>query len=231
MSLVQGKGSEIDFAPEVDLKKVFIRLKDGEDIPVRVLSINDYVEYKAHGSFEHKIYTQACVAPLGEDCPLCRAAKSGIEGFDALYPKKRYLFAFVDLTDGTTRVWDCSKNQAKDMLSQIKEYEDSLDEVAFKLKRTGNKTDTSYKLNPILKMKGAIADKFHEFDDADEVPVDFFEAVLKPRSTNFMKTILQEAGFPVLKFYPDFVPDNPTESTGTSESEGAPAPTDDDIPF
>lgn len=215
MSLITGKGNDINFGGNVDLKTVFIRLKDKDSVKVRVLGLTDYVEYKAHSSFEHKVYTQPCVAPLGEECPNCVASKSGVEGFEGLYARKRYVFAFADLDKGQIRVWDCSKNQAKDLIAQIEEYADDINDIAFNFKRTGNKTDTSYKLNPILKMKGDDQEKFNAFDGV-EVNMEFFESVLVPRTRDLMIKVLDEAGFPVKEYFPDYTPEGeeaPTNNT------------------
>lgn len=220
MSLVTGKGNEINFNSNVDLKEVFIRLKDDESVKVRVLGLTDYVEYKAHSEFNLKVYTQPCIEPTGKPCPLCIASKSGVEGFDKLYPKKRYLFAFADIATGKLRVWDCSKAQAKDLISQIKEYKDDINDIAFNFKRTGNKTETSYKLNPILKMKGDDVDKFYAFDDV-EVELSFFESCLVPRTEQLMMDVLNDAGFPMNEYFPNYT---------KSGEEGAPN-TEDDMPF
>lgn len=224
MGLITGKGNEINFNGNVDLKTVFIRLKDKESVKVRVLGLVDYIEYKAHSSFAHKVYTQPCIAPTGEECPNCVASKSGIDGFDDLYARKRYLFAFADLDKGVLRVWDCSRNQAKDLQLQIEEYADDINDIAFNFKRTGSGTDTSYKLNPILKMKGDDQEKFDHFDGV-EVTMDFFESVLVPRTRDFMIKTLGEAGFPVKEYFPDYVPE------GEEAPENTAPPADGDIPF
>jgi hypothetical protein len=217
MSFISGKGSEINFN-DVDLKAVFIRLKDGESVKVRVLGLTDYIEYKAHSDFNNKVYTQPCIVPTGAVCPFCVASKAGIEEFKGLYAKKRYLFALADLNTGKIRVWDCSYGQAKDLLGQINEYKDDINEVAFNFKRTGAKKDTTYKLNPILKLKGDDIEKFHNFDDV-EVEIDFFESCLVPKSEQLIMDVLNDAGFPVIKHFPNFVAtaDKPAEGT-------APAP-------
>lgn len=206
MSLITAKGSEVTFNSKVDLKKVYIRLKENESVRVRVLGVTDYVEYKAHSDFSNRVYTQPCVEPLGNSCPLCVASKSGVEGFDGLYPKKRYLFAFADIDSGQLRVWDCSKGQAKDLLGQIKEYADDIADIAFNFKRTGNKTETSYKLNPILKMKGDDQEKFNKFDNV-KVEMSFFESVLIPRTEKMMLDILNDAGFPMIDYFPNYIAD------------------------
>lgn len=212
MSLISAKGSEVNFNSKVDLKKVFIRLKENEGVRVRVLGVTDYVEYKAHSDFGNKVYTQPCIEPLGTACPFCIASKSGVEGFDGLYPKKRYLFAFADIDSGELRVWDCSKGQAKDLLSQIKEYADDINDIAFNFKRTGQKTETSYKLNPILKMKGDDQEKFDKFNDV-KVEMSFYEAVLVPRSEQLMMDVLNDAGFPMMDFFPNYTKEVAGEGT------------------
>jgi len=211
MSLITKKGSEVNFMDSSDISKLYIRLKAGEGIKVRVLSAEDYVEYKAHNSFAHKIYPQPCIAPEGKDCPLCIASKSGEDGFDALYPKRRYIFAFGDIETGEIKFWDCSRSQAKDVLSQIEDYSDALGEVAFTFKRTGSGKDTSYKLNPILKLKGDLVEKFHAFDDK-EVTLDLFESVLIPKPEKLMLELLYSAGFPMDKYFPDFVHEEPEDT-------------------
>ena len=58
----------------IDFKKVFIKLKDGESVKVRLLGAEDYVEYLAHGSFAKGIFTQPCIRVTGESCALCDAS-------------------------------------------------------------------------------------------------------------------------------------------------------------
>lgn len=219
MSLISGKGSDINFNDKVDLKEVFIRLKDGESVKVRLLGTTDYIEYKAHSDYNNKVYTQPCIAPLGTDCPFCTAGKSGQEEFKGLYAKKRYLFAFADVTTGKLRVWDCSFGQAKDLLSQIADYKDDINEIMFNFKRTGSSKDTSYKLNPVLKMKGDEVEKFHAFD-GQTVDMAFFESCLVPKSEQLMKDILNDAGFPVKDHYPDYVPTS-EQTEGTADETSA----------
>ena len=231
MGLVSAKGSDINLNNNVDLKKVFIRLKDGGSEKVRVLGLTDYVEYVAHTEFNLGIYTQPCIAPTGKPCPLCIASKATEEGFDKLYARKRYLFAFACLETGDLKVWECSKGQAKDLLGQIAEYAEDITEVAFNFKRTGTSTETSYKLNPILKMKGNDAENFHNFDDT-EVEMAFFESVLVPRSEDMLIDILGKAGLPLAKYFPEYKPEvaptAPADTTTTSER----TPIDDgEIPF
>jgi len=207
----------------VDLKTAYIRLKEGESVRVRVLGLTDYVEYKAHGDFNLGIYTQPCITPqTGELDPLCIASKSGVEGFEKLAPKKRYIFALYDIDMKAVRFWDCSKTQATKMIDDIEEYKESIldgDVLAFNFKRTGNKTETVYSLNPILKLD----EKGKEgFASADEVQVEMkdFEAVLIPRTVEQQIEALKQAGFPVDEYFN-------AESITDTDIEGDVDPTDD----
>jgi hypothetical protein len=196
----------------VDLSKVRINLKSGQSRKVRILGLNDYVEYKAHSSFNHKIYTQPCIEVLGKECPLCTASKSGIEEFEALRPKKRYVFAFGDMETGTTMIVDVSKGQAKKLISAIEEYKDEIDELAFNLKKEGEKTETAYLLNPIIKMKGYDQEQFDALDGI-VVTDEFFSTVLNPRTEELMVKVLHEANFPVA----DFGMELPEEENGADK--------------
>lgn len=185
----------------VDLKTAYIRLKENESVRVRVLGVTDYAEYKSHGEFNLGIFNQPCRTPLdGELDPMCIAANSGIEGFDKLKAKKRYIFALYDIDMGQLRYWDASKAQATKMIGDIEEYADNLADIAFNFKRTGTKTDTVYSLNPILKLdeKGKDA-----FEAAAELKVEMkdFESVLIPRTVQQQIEILKQAGFPVEEYF------------------------------
>lgn len=209
MSIITAKGSQVAEnvnKTNIDFKKVFIRLKDGESVKVRLLGVQDYVEYKAHANgFNIGVYTQPCIAPTGVECPLCTAHKSGIEEFEqALKPSYRYLVAMADIESGELRVWDCSKKQLKTFISQLEEYKEIIedgDELAFTFKRTGNKTDTSYTLSPILKLNNTLKEGYAKFD-GQEVEISFFEQVLQPRSEKMMVSVLKEAGFPTDQYFP-----------------------------
>lgn len=202
----------------VDLKTAYIRLKENESVRVRVLGLTDYVEYKAHGDFNLGIYTQPCITPMtGEIDPLCVASKSGIEGFEKLSPKKRYIFGLYDLDMGQIRYWDASKTQATKMISDIEEYSQDLSEIAFNFKRQGTKTETVFSLNPILRLdaKGKEA-----FEAANDVTVEManFESVLIPRTAEQQIEILKQAGFPVEDFFSAKKDDvEPTDVTGEED--------------
>jgi hypothetical protein len=203
MSLIVAKGQkakENANKTNIDLKKVYLRLKDNQSHKVRLLGTEDYVQYKAHGAFELGIYNQPCVAPAGKECPLCVAYEKGGEKFKSLAPKNRYVFVFGSLERaGELVAIDVSKGQAKKLISDIEEYASVVEDgdvIGFTLKRTGEKADTSYSLNPIIKMTAEDKEAFAKLD-GKSVNLDFFEQILQPRSPELQAKILKEAGFDV----------------------------------
>jgi hypothetical protein len=207
MSLFTATGNEAKESASrknVDLKTAYIRLKENESVRVRVLGITDYVEYKAHGEFNLGIYNTPCLTPqTGELDPFCVASKSGVKDFEKLVPKKRYIFALYDIDMKTVRFWDASKTQATKMIGDIEEYKESIldgDVLAFNFKRTGQKTETVYSLNPILKLDEKGKEGFATGDDV-KVELKDFEAVLIPKSAEQQIALLKEAGFPVEEYF------------------------------
>lgn len=224
MGLVTKRGLEVKEAvnkDSIDLKKVFIRLKDGQSIKVRLLGIQDYVQYRAHANgFSFGIYSQPCLAPTGVECPLCKAYEHDKEAYKDLRPSNKYLVAMADLEEGMVRVWDCSKNQLKNLIAQISEYEEDIaagEEMMFTFKRTGTKTSTTYTLSPIInkKQRADLEDNYHKFDDM-VVEDSFFEGCLVPRSESIIMNALKQAGLPVETIFPDYVFEEATE-TGSVE--------------
>ncbi len=205
MSVVTARGRAVKESvnkkqnQNIDLNKVFIHLKDGDSVRVRILSEEDYVEYLAHGDYNLGIYTQPCITSDGQKCAHCEAANSGVEGFEKHYAKKRYLFAVADIDENMVRVFDATKGQAKGLMDSIESYSESIGEVAFTLKRTGTKTETKYTLAPILKLKPADKEKFDSFEKHN-VEDAFFETVLQARTREQQIEELQRAGFPVQRF-------------------------------
>lgn len=215
-SMFTARGQEAKASAEkgkVDLKKAYLRMKSGDSVKVRIMSAFDYVEYLAHSSFTHKVYTQPCVSVIGKECPLCSASKSGVEGFDVLYPRKRYLFIFADMTTGELRALDVSKNQAKQLIAGIEEYKDDLDTLAFNLKKTGEGTNTGYTLNPIIKMKGNDQEQFDACEGL-EVTDEYLNTVLTPRTPELQVKTLKEAGFPTEEFFPHIMIETDSKESG-----------------
>ncbi|PEF03551.1 hypothetical protein COM97_26445 [Bacillus thuringiensis] len=193
---------------KIDLKKAYIRLKEDESVRVRLLGQFDYVEYLAVGDFNLGIYTQPSLRPLGERDAFDEVQEivrplpddHELADFKRLYAKQRYIFAFADIDSGELRFFDASKGQAKKLIKQIEEYKEDLGEIAFNFKRTGQKTETSYALNPILRLKGDDQAKFDKFEGevvADEV----FNSVLVPRTYEQQLESLEKAGFPVKEYF------------------------------
>ena len=224
MGLISKKGKDVLAEvnkEDIDLKKVYIRLKDGDSVRVRLLSADDYVQYRAHSNgFSFGIYTQPCTAPAGEECPLCKAYESNKEEYKDLRPSNRYLIAMADLDEGAIRVWDASKSQLKGLISQIEEYremiEDPDEEIMFTFKRTGTKTSTTYTLAPIMnkKVKADLSESYHKFDGVT-VEDNFFESVLVPRPKDLIVKTLKQAGLDTDTLFPDvIITDDATEIDG-----------------
>lgn len=211
MSVITAKGTEAKENANknnLDLKKIFLRLKEGQSHKVKLLGLEDYVEFNSAGDYNLGIYSQ----PITEASPLLVAHAKGGEKFKSLYKKSRYVFIFGSLETGELVAWECSKTQAKKMLSDIEDYvedEEGTDTIAFNLKRTGDKTDTVYSLMPI--MKKLPAPEQEKFDALKGVKVepDFYEAILQPKDDKFLAQLLQEAGFDVATHLPhiDLAPD------------------------
>lgn len=225
MSLFTAKGQEAKESAtkkNLDLSKVFIRLKDGESVRVRLVDVTATTvgEYKSHSDYNKGIYTAPCIAPMGVECPYCVASNSGLEGWDTFYARKRYLIVFKDIDTQAIRVWDASKQQGEAMLKLMEEYAESIDEMAFTFKRTGaGASDTSYNLIPILKLKPEDKEKFNLVGEV-EVPGDFLESVLIPRTREQMIENLKTAGFPTA----DFFPESQGEATEQNEEPGEEPP-------
>ena len=212
MSIIMGRGEEAKKAIEsnggsLDLKKAFIRLKAGQSIRVRLLTKFDYVAYKAHGHYTNGIFTQPCIKVAGDRCLLCEAANydgdlvekddKGKSVWNSMYAKKRVLFAFVDLDEDMLRVFDATKNQADGLIATIDEYADDLGSIAFTFKRTGERNETTYSLNPIMPKRMAEVQEVFDKWDGKEVSDEIFLEALQARTTEEQAKELQKAGFPV----------------------------------
>lgn len=236
MGVITKRGQEAKVSAnteKIDFKKVYIRLKDGESVRVRVPNASEFVEYNSHGSFDLNIYTQPCILPTGSRCAFDEAVKyvdeQGVTKDDVehelykfrnLYAKPRYLFAFYDIDEKTVRLFDASKEQARKIMSDIEEYSDSLEELAFNFKRSGTSSSTTYGLSPILKLKAEDKAKFEEF--SGEVDPQLYENALNPRTFEQQIEELRQAGFPVHSVFADVLDDEevvPIEYEATDGTE------------
>lgn len=237
MGLISAKGNEaVQSAGKstVDLSEIMIRLKDKEAVKVRLLSAEDFVEYEAISEFSLGVYTQPSREPLGEKDYFIEAgklAKQKAEGvdekFEKLYPRKRYLIAMADIGTGKLRAWDCSKSQFNNFVAQLEEYKELIEDgeqIVFNFKRSGNSTDTTYTLQPVMK-KLTAAEK-EAYDSFDEVVADieFFESLLQTRTPKLQVSVLKEKGFPVEKYFPEV-------DISEESAEGAEKPADEASPL
>lgn len=208
---------------KLDYKKIKINKdlkKAGDSIRVRLLSNEDYTTYEAHGSFDKGIWNTPCIDPEGtgeKRCLHCEASK--LEKFKDLKATTRFLFAFYDIDMELVRYIDVSYGQGGTLMDDIEEYEESINDVAFVLKRQGEGTKTAYKLSPILKLKG---DDQGKFDKAEGVAVEdnFFEKALYIKSTNQMAIDLENAGVDVEGKLGYEIQDEQNENNNTNEGEG-----------
>lgn len=236
MSLITATGQQaFDSATKknVDLKKVYIRLKDGESVRVRLLGVSDTSvgEFKAHGDFNKGIYTAPCIEPMGVECPYCVASNSGVEGWDTFYARKRYLILFLDIDAQAVRVWDASKQQGEAMLKLMEEYSESIDDMAFTFKRTGaGASDTSYNLIPILKLNAEGKELFEKAGEI-EIPVNFFDTVLIPRTREQMIENLKKADFPVEDFFGDIKAESKEETSSPDLDKQSTEVSEEELPF
>jgi hypothetical protein len=210
MSVFTGKGKGIkeqmknrkkaSEGEKLDYKKIKINKdlkKAGDSIRVRVLSNEDFTTYEAHGSFEKGIWTTPCIDPKGtgeQRCLMCEASKH--ESHKDLKSSTRFLFAFYDIDMEMIRYIDVSYGQGGTLMDDIEEYEESIGDVAFTLKRQGEGTKTAYKLSPILKLKGTDKEAFEKAEGL-QLEDNFFDKALYIKSTNQMAIDLENSGFDV----------------------------------
>ncbi|GAK00889.1 hypothetical protein [Geomicrobium sp. JCM 19055] len=189
---------------KVDFDKDYIKLKTDQSVRVKLMGTEDYVEFMQHNLFRdggNGILPQPCIEPLGKECAFCIASQSGVEGFDELRAKKRYLFAFYDIDNQQVRYFNASKNQGQKIMSTIEEYSEEVDEYAFKFVRTGEGTATSYDLNLIPKLKDEAGKEGFELAKEESVEIKDFEEMLIPRTYEQQIDQLRKAGFPVADYF------------------------------
>lgn len=232
MSLITAKGAQAKENAQkgnVDIKDIYLRLKDGESHLVRLLGPEDYVEYQAVGDYNNGIFNQPISGP---ESPLVIAHEKGSKAFEKLYTKARYVFVFASLETGKLVAFDASKGQAKALISTIEEYteEGEHKEFAFNFKRMGEKTDTTYSLNPKMRMKKDEKEAFDEFD-GKEVTIEYFESIIQPKTDKFLVKLLAEIDPTVVELFPDIdiSEDEDEEADGSEPIDNTDE--DEDLPF
>lgn len=185
---------------KIDFKKLYINLKDGESVNIKILGPDDVVEYRSHGDFTLGLFNQTCTKPAGKPCAFCEAVKyadeNKMDDWSQTYAKPRFLFAFYDLDMQAIRIFNATKNQAKTLLNSIQEYKEHLSSVSFKLSRSGNKTETVYSLAPQLTFKSP--ELKATFEAVEEVVTpETFENALIVRGYDSQVKLLGDLNFPV----------------------------------
>lgn len=185
-----GKGSKIGF----------IRLKSGQSVRVAFIadrSIPENIvfasaEYLNHRDFEKQVHSHPCLSVI-EDCHSC---EKGVPR------SKRFAIAFMLLDDyvngktkiaaGEVGVVDVSKKQYNAIKTAVKDYieDEAIFEMAFKLSKAGEGTDSTFAISPILKLKGDDASKV---EAAKEIVLDedFFENALRPKTNAQLRELLK----------------------------------------
>ncbi|RSL28786.1 hypothetical protein D7Z54_34640 [Salibacterium salarium] len=114
--------------------------------------------------------------------------------------KPKFIMGFHDLTSGTDIVVDLTKNQAMTVYQAILEYEDDLEDMAFKLSKQGESTSTTVTLNPIVNLTKGLSDKEREnFEAAKGKPFndELFDGVLYEMDEAEQIEALERTGFDV----------------------------------
>lgn len=196
------RGNEVKIVEKVDYKEMAINLKAGDSIKV-VVGLEDYVQYDAHNEFSLKIYPQSCLSLFDSsvECPYCKMAKLE-EGLKA---KQRMKFAFYVVDEKKIKFWDSSFTQGKKLMEQIKGYAEDIEYGSvFEFKRTGNGKETSYTLDLVAERKYKKEDKEAiEAFKGMTIETDMFEDICRPRSREMVIGLLNDAGLPVTKHFPD----------------------------
>jgi hypothetical protein len=214
MSYISKRGqaaAQAATAEKQDYSKALVTLKSGMSLKVRVLSVEDSVEYYAASVF--KVFNTTPVAPgnlyqkaadiLFEDA---RNAKTEAEAEELkakarqLKPKPRYLFGFINLETGEPIVIDLSKAQAQVIYQALNKFEKKIGKIAFELAKSGTGTSTVVSLTPVLDMDEDLTDTEREnFAKADgkEFPFELFENVLYMKTEAEQLDDLKAFGFDV----------------------------------
>ena len=113
--------------------------------------------------------------------------------------RQRFAMGFIDLNTGDPIIIDLSKNQAQAVHETIQEYVDELDDLAFKLAKTGSGTNTTVSLSPIINRKKKLTDEENEnFDNApDKFDMNLFDGILYEMDDDEQIEKLIEVGFDV----------------------------------
>lgn len=244
MSVITNRGKDAKESAnkkKIDFKKVYIRLKDGDSVRVRVPSVDEYVEYIAHGDYNLGINTQPCIAPTGARCAYDEVADyirdmkidkddeaHPFHKYRGLYGKSRYLFAFYDIDTKMVRLFDASKEQAKSIIADIEKYAKHVGKLAFTFSRTGEKNATKYSLSPIMAddMEPKDTEAFNSYPGFDG---ELYEEALMPRTFDQQVEELKRVGFPVDDLFGKDAAAGKGSAAG--DEEVTPIPDEEALPF
>lgn len=245
----------------IDVKKVKKYLSSGDSIKVRIPSATDFKEYFSHGGYnlaqKFKIYNSVCTRHTGTPDAYDKAVSVMYEDLDKmeegtqehielkgllseLRAKRKMLFGFIDLASGDEIVLEVTGNQGDALATQIVEYEDSIQETAFKISKTGSGAQTTVNLMPIMNAaKGLNAQEKANFEaTAGQVfNEELYEKVLFVKKEEDMVKDLVKLGFDVTRI--GYEPPSDAEQTkeetqhpeGKSQKEEEDVFEVDDLPF
>src|SRR6185312_6532247 len=113
--------------------------------------------------------------------------------------KQRFAMGFFDLTSGEPIIIDVSKAQAQAIHGVIKKYEKRLGKLAFELSKTGQSTQTTVSLAPVLDFDEDLTDAQRaNFDKAPaEFDMSLFDGLLFEVDNATQIGYLTQVGFDV----------------------------------
>lgn len=164
-------------------KVEYLKLKSGESIKVAFLRDPDVsgiiasAEFLSHSDYP-KVYSHPCIS-VQESCPSCEI---GIKR------SKRKIIAFLDLTDGKRKAFECSPKQYDAIKASISDYleDGSVFELAFKLSKAGSGTATTVTVTPILKGM-SVSEKEALTDNSEPVDVSFFDNAVGEPTADYIR--------------------------------------------
>jgi hypothetical protein len=270
MSLFTAQGKDVlqkEEKNDINVKEVKKYLSSGDSIKVRITSADQFREYYSHGGYNlaqnYKIYNSVCTRHTGTPDAYDKAVNLMYEDLEGmtegspehtklkgivseLRAKRKMLFGFIDLSTGNEIILEVTGNQGDALAAQILEYEDSIQDMAFKVSKTGSGAQTAVNLMPIVNpAKGLNAQEKANFEaTAGQVfNEELYEKVLFVKKEEDMVRDLVKLGFDVTRigYEPPADQDKPEQPKQPEEQKqpenkpeepaGQPDISEDDLPF
>lgn len=260
MSIFSGVGKEILEKEKQEQNQEEVKgirkylTKKNPTVKVRIPSDEDFREFYQHGGYnlaqKYQVYNCVCLFMVnGVEDPYDKAVKvlyedrnQHPEGSDEynrinliaseLRAKRRMLFGFFDLETGDPIVLDVTGNQGSKLIAQIQEYEDNINDFAFKVTKSGEKANTTIDLMPIMNPKKGLTEeeqKNFESTAGKEFDHTLYEKILFVKDHKYMIQDLEKIGFDVARI--GYEPTNNQEIKQESGQDSMPDITEDELPF